>query len=492
MLAAACCSSALASRDGVVAGAIARESVAAAPEISAQAAWDGTASGAIAHESVAAPSGDPRGQTVDAPEAKAHVGESYLSGTVETEVGNAHVGDDDHPGIVEHERMEMPWLRMAVNPKDGNLAAAVAENKKLWEQKQARSNGTQVKAADASGACDKYQKGVTYQIPYVDACPYFTQEGWILDSFKFLGGGGFGCAFSVQGCDRKNWVVKTQKRSDMAAMEVRLMGGLNNINLLKMIGTGVTQSHTSMLMEVADGGDLDGKQAKMGEATQWMLQLTLGIKYMHDQGLVHRDIKPENTMLVGNDAKVADFGLVCAKGATHLTQGVTPCQGVAGTPVFMSPQTVIRGEIDKADDMWAIGVTMFNIFLGGCMPWWTSPAGINRYGGDWFSMLGGRFYQVELSRRFSVWEPMPHRHGVKCPIPIQNVDQHLQSIINGLLMWNPGQRWTALQAAQSIRDLALKYNDLGIINNIWNSQNSGSSAQPPCCMMPRPPYVEAK
>ncbi len=45
-----------------------------------------------------------------------------------------------------------------------------------------------------------------------------------------------------------------------------------------------------------------------------MLQISLGLEYLHDQSVVHRDIKPENILLFSTSSdlilyKLGDFGI---------------------------------------------------------------------------------------------------------------------------------------------------------------------------------------
>lgn len=40
-----------------------------------------------------------------------------------------------------------------------------------------------------------------------------------------------------------------------------------------------------------------------------MEQITDGIAYLHDNGIIHRDIKPENIMMMNGISKIGDFGI---------------------------------------------------------------------------------------------------------------------------------------------------------------------------------------
>ncbi|CAM6000411.1 unnamed protein product [Sphagnum balticum] len=51
---------------------------------------------------------------------------------------------------------------------------------------------------------------------------------------------------------------------------------------------------------------------EMGEekARVYVVQLLLGLKYLHDRNIIFRDVKPENVMIDSRGyARLADFGL---------------------------------------------------------------------------------------------------------------------------------------------------------------------------------------
>lgn len=59
------------------------------------------------------------------------------------------------------------------------------------------------------------------------------------------------------------------------------------------------------------------------------LRLAEALAYLHDKGLAHRDIKPSNIIFVGGKAKLADIGLVAARGQRTFvgTEGFVPPEG---------------------------------------------------------------------------------------------------------------------------------------------------------------------
>jgi serine/threonine-protein kinase len=78
---------------------------------------------------------------------------------------------------------------------------------------------------------------------------------------------------------------------------------------------------------------------------------------------VHRDIKPEN-ILVSKEGriKIADFGL--AKGPLLGTTMTAESSVILGSVSYLSPEQVQRGVADSRSDVYAVGITAFELFTG--------------------------------------------------------------------------------------------------------------------------------
>ena len=93
-----------------------------------------------------------------------------------------------------------------------------------------------------------------------------------------------------------------------------------------------------IIMPYCEGGDLDTviKNAKKSRTpiseekiVRWVIQIGLGIHFLHENSVVHRDLKPNNIMLLegGDLIKIVDFGLAVnmKEVCTHVCACVCAC-----------------------------------------------------------------------------------------------------------------------------------------------------------------------
>ncbi|KAK9486432.1 kinase-like domain-containing protein [Lipomyces starkeyi] len=111
--------------------------------------------------------------------------------------------------------------------------------------------------------------------------------------------------------------------------------------------------------------DIDGQVEPYDEeqCRLYFRDLTLGIEYLHSQGVVHRDIKPDNLLLTSdNILKIVDFGV-----SEFFERNNDAMSKQAGSPAFMAPELNAVPRVDysgRAADIWSMGVTLYCLVFG--------------------------------------------------------------------------------------------------------------------------------
>ena len=90
-----------------------------------------------------------------------------------------------------------------------------------------------------------------------------------------------------------------------------------------------------------------------------IMQIALGLGYLHSNNIVYRDLKPEN-VLINEDgyAYVIDFGISKKLEAGQRTKSF------CGTPDYFAPELIKQKGHDYQLDWWSLGVLTFEILIG--------------------------------------------------------------------------------------------------------------------------------
>jgi serine/threonine-protein kinase len=148
--------------------------------------------------------------------------------------------------------------------------------------------------------------------------------------------------------------------------EVRLAAKLEHPHIVPVLAHGIEEGQPWMAMRLMAGGSLarrlkDGPLAPR-DAVAILGAVARALDHAHDGGVVHRDVKPANVLLDGEGrAYLADFGLAKVLGSTSVA---TATGLVHGTPSYMAPEQALGAKVDRAADVYALGVVAFECFTG--------------------------------------------------------------------------------------------------------------------------------
>jgi serine/threonine-protein kinase len=131
-----------------------------------------------------------------------------------------------------------------------------------------------------------------------------------------------------------------------------------------------TKDEQFLVMEFLDGPGLNSLivgRSKLLDGNRLTLvrQMAEALKVVHDAGYIHRDICPRN-FVCAKDAtslKLIDFGLTVPAERAYMLPGIR-----TGTPNYMAPEVVRRKPTDKRLDIFALGVSMYEVFAFE-LPW---------------------------------------------------------------------------------------------------------------------------
>jgi tRNA A-37 threonylcarbamoyl transferase component Bud32 len=104
-----------------------------------------------------------------------------------------------------------------------------------------------------------------------------------------------------------------------------------------------------------------GKQMAPAEARDLAAGICDALEYAHRRGMIHRDVKPANVMITPEGQPILmDFGIAkIVGGKQHTATGA-----VVGTAAYISPEQVRGEELDSRVDIYALGVTLFEMLSG--------------------------------------------------------------------------------------------------------------------------------
>ena len=198
-----------------------------------------------------------------------------------------------------------------------------------------------------------------------------------MDGFEILdklGDGAYSVVYKVKRKeDKKTYALKkvklqslSDKEKQNALNEVRILASVKSTFVISYKEAFIDENDKSLciVMEYADKGDLYQKITQfkkigrlMEEIDIWkiFIQMTKGLKALHDLKILHRDLKSANIFLFSDgSAKIGDLNVskVAKKGLGY-TQ--------TGTPYYASPEVWRDQPYDSKSDIWSLGCVTYEM-----------------------------------------------------------------------------------------------------------------------------------
>ncbi len=152
--------------------------------------------------------------------------------------------------------------------------------------------------------------------------------------------------------------------------EGAILMALRHRNVVRTLDHGVTtKDEQFVVMEFIEGMGLnflvETKHPNLEKhRVDYLMQLADAIEYTHQQKYLHRDICPRNVMINQEGVvKLIDFGLTLPYTPAFCAPG-----NRTGTPNYLAPEIIRRRHTDHRVDLFALGVTAYELFTG-ALPW---------------------------------------------------------------------------------------------------------------------------
>ncbi|CDW91817.1 protein kinase [Stylonychia lemnae] len=187
------------------------------------------------------------------------------------------------------------------------------------------------------------------------------------------------------------------KNAALQAMEeISILGSLNSPYIVTYIDSFICDTKVNIIMEFCENGDLQTyllKRQKEGlnslpELVIWrfLLQICLGVNYLHGKNVLHRDLKSLNIFLCKeNQLKIGDLGVAKKfQDITSPSRDSTPSfqnqqnqqqqsgfgnskineieqTTKVGTPFYLAPEIWEGKPYTEKSDIWSLGVILYEM-----------------------------------------------------------------------------------------------------------------------------------
>ncbi|KAF8887344.1 kinase-like domain-containing protein [Infundibulicybe gibba] len=203
-------------------------------------------------------------------------------------------------------------------------------------------------------------------------------ESWTISALEVdfgaeIGCGGFGKVY--KGTWNKTPVALKVLRGDAGAVpssstirrEIETWANLRHPHVLQFLGANILDDQPFIVMPYMRNGNARDyvQEHPTANRVKILYHTSLGLVHLHSQNVVHGDLKALNVLIddAGN-ALLCDFGLSRVKAdATSRSMARPATSSISGSRNWMAPERILGGTLKKPVDIYAFGMTIFEIFV---------------------------------------------------------------------------------------------------------------------------------
>ena len=176
-----------------------------------------------------------------------------------------------------------------------------------------------------------------------------------------LGQGGEGTVFRGKW---KGMDVAVKKYPEADPRDIDILTTLGpHPNVVRFYGVVYCQEHCLLVTELVKKGSLhdflytEKHIPSHDQCLDWMHDIAMGMRFLHQHNIAHRDLKSANVLLGNRMAKLCDFGT-----ARYLEQTTTQTNAV-GSPRWMAPEITkdTSARINKKCDVYSYAMVMYEL-----------------------------------------------------------------------------------------------------------------------------------
>ena len=235
--------------------------------------------------------------------------------------------------------------------------------------------------------------------------------------------------------------------------EARACASLRHQNIVEIYDIDEYKGKPYIVMEFVESKSLKDLLVTRGsfsslEACDIIYQLTDALMHAHNHGVIHRDIKPQNVMMqYDGGIKLLDFGIATINDAPNITQK----DMVVGSVHYMAPEVLKGKGATPRSDVYALGITFFELLTGKLPFNDSSPVNI-------------AMKQIE--------EPLPSVRKIR-----KDISNKIEKVICKACQKNPEHRYQSMKAFKHDLQAAMRINitgEKGFFNKIFKRNKSNA------------------